>query len=146
MYFAAQAAQRLPTDPNQAFCYRMLNRVSRSFAIVIQQLPEELKDAVCVFYLVLRALDTIEDDMALPNQKKVPELRSFYEHIHDPTFVYPCGYGPYVQLMDEYPKVTAVFLSLKPAYKKVITDITRRMGEGMAEFIEKEVVTVEGER
>lgn len=51
------------------YCYEKLNKVSRSFALVIQQLaqPEqkstELRDAVCIFYLVLRALDTIEDDM-----------------------------------------------------------------------------------
>src|ERR1700677_2340349 len=45
------------------FCYAALNKVSRSFAIVIQQLPEKLKDPVCVFYLVLRGLDSVEDDM-----------------------------------------------------------------------------------
>ena len=45
------------------FCYSMLNKVSRSFAMVISQLPLDLKHSVCVFYLVLRALDTIEDDM-----------------------------------------------------------------------------------
>lgn len=28
--------------------------------MVIQQLPDGLRDAVCVFYLVLRALDTVE--------------------------------------------------------------------------------------
>ena len=73
----------------------MLNNVSRSFAIVIQQLGPELRDAarsrrrpratarahapstsvswappplslqVCIFYLVLRALDTVEDDMSI---------------------------------------------------------------------------------
>ncbi len=32
---------------------------SRSFAVVIQQLPEQLKDAVCIFYLVLRGLDSV---------------------------------------------------------------------------------------
>ena len=60
----ADEAKKLPKDENLAFCYDVLNKVSRSFAIVIQQLDEELRDAVCVFYLVLRALDTIEDDMA----------------------------------------------------------------------------------
>jgi hypothetical protein len=54
-----------------------------SFAIVIQQLPEQLRDAVCVFYLVLRALDTVEDDMAIPQNVKVPVLRSFHEKISD---------------------------------------------------------------
>lgn len=45
--------------------------------------------------------------------------------------------------MDEYPKVTSVFLGLKTPYQKVIADITKRMGAGMAEFIEREVVSLE---
>jgi farnesyl-diphosphate farnesyltransferase len=32
------------------FCYAALNKVSRSFAIVIQQLPDEIKDAVRVVF------------------------------------------------------------------------------------------------
>jgi farnesyl-diphosphate farnesyltransferase len=78
-------AKKLPKDKALAFCYGpcssrdertglltpavakdVLNRVSRSFAIVIQQLGPELRDAVCVFYLVLRGLDTVEDDMSIP--------------------------------------------------------------------------------
>jgi len=50
---------------------------------VIQQLPAELRDAVCVFYLVLRALDTVEDDMALPAATKLPLLHAFHERIYD---------------------------------------------------------------
>jgi farnesyl-diphosphate farnesyltransferase len=38
-------------------------QVSRSFAAVIRQLPRGLCVETVVFYLVLRALDTIEDDM-----------------------------------------------------------------------------------
>lgn len=41
-----ERAKRLPQDPDLAFCYDMLNRVSRSFAVVIQQLGPELRDAV----------------------------------------------------------------------------------------------------
>ncbi len=37
----------------------MLVKTSRSFALVIQELGDELRVAVCIFYLVLRALDTI---------------------------------------------------------------------------------------
>ncbi len=54
-----------------------------SFAVVIQRLPVELRDAVCVFYLVLRALDTVEDDMAIDVAVKVPLLRIFHEKIYD---------------------------------------------------------------
>ena len=83
VYVAAKRAQVLPKQPGLNFCYDMLNRVSRSFAVVIQQLPEALRDAVCVFYLVLRALDTVEDDMALPDAVKVPLLRCFHEKSYD---------------------------------------------------------------
>ncbi len=54
-----------------------------SFAIVIQQLPPQLRDAVCVFYLVLRALDTVEDDMAVAQEIKIPLLRAFHEKCYD---------------------------------------------------------------
>lgn len=103
-------AKRLPNDKALAFCYGLLlpghlrassshnscswadvlNRVSRSFAIVIQQLGPELRDAVrafvsgrppashmlqvCVFYLVLRGLDTVEDDMSIPDVRSASRL------------------------------------------------------------------------
>lgn len=53
-----------------------------SFAVVIQQLPVELRDSVCIFYLVLRALDTVEDDMSLPVPLKLEVLNSFHEKIY----------------------------------------------------------------
>lgn len=56
---------------------------SCSFAVVIQQLPNPLRDAICVFYLVLRALDTVEDDMAIENDVKIPALLSFHERIYE---------------------------------------------------------------
>ena len=58
-------------------------RFTYSFAIVTQQLPNALRDPVCVFYLVLRALDTVEDDMAIPAPDKLPVLISFHEKIYD---------------------------------------------------------------
>ena len=105
---AAKRAERPPADPDLAFCYGILPEVSRrycscqlthhdravqekawltmcwcSFAIVIQQLPRELQDAVCIFYLALRALDTIEDDMSIPAEDKIPRLHSFYKDSQD---------------------------------------------------------------
>ncbi len=50
--------------------------------MVIQQLPNPLRDAICVFYLVLRGLDTVEDDMAIPQDVKVPQLLSFHKSIY----------------------------------------------------------------
>ncbi len=72
-----------PSLSSWEFCYAALNKVSRSFAVVIQQLPDEVKDAICIFYLVLRGLDTVEDDMAIPNAKKLPMLKVFHTHLTD---------------------------------------------------------------
>ena len=75
-----------------AMCYFFLNKTSRSFARVIQSLHEELRHTVAIFYrklyfdpfnsyvyvVVLRGLDTIEDDMTIPAEEKVKLLRSFH--------------------------------------------------------------------
>mmetsp|Transcript_20164 Transcript_20164/g.36231 ORF Transcript_20164/g.36231 Transcript_20164/m.36231 type:complete len:519 (-) Transcript_20164:72-1628(-) len=142
MYKVAKAAEKLPSDPDRAFCFDILNNVSRSFSIVIQQLPQPLKDAICIFYLVLRGLDTVEDDMAYPKDKKVPDLLSFHKKIYDRNFNLNCGYNHYKRLMKNFQRVVNVFLSLDPAFQNVIADITKRMGEGMAEFLEKDVISV----
>jgi farnesyl-diphosphate farnesyltransferase len=50
--------------------------------VVIQQLPNPLRDAICIFYLALRGLDTVEDDMAIPDAVKLPALLSFHEKLY----------------------------------------------------------------
>ena len=54
-------ASLLDNSEDAQFCDFMLQKTSRSFAAVIQQLPAEARPGVCVFYLVLRALDSVSD-------------------------------------------------------------------------------------
>ena len=132
------------TLDDRAFCYAALGKVSRSFSVVIQQLPESLKDAVCIFYLVLRALDTVEDDMTIPRDEKVPMLLKFHELTQDPTFSLN-GIGDnkdYQALLEYYPKVYRTFEGLSTGARETIVEITRRMGEGMAVFMDKDVKTI----
>lgn len=39
---------------------------------------------VVLFYLILRGLDTVEDDMTLPIEKKDKMLREFYIYLDSP--------------------------------------------------------------
>jgi len=130
---------------DEAFCYAALSKVSRSFAIVIQQLPENLKDAVSVFYLVLRALDTIEDDMKFPKEEKLELLKNFHKKSYDENFTLKNtgDQEDYRVLLEHYDKVIRFFKSLDAGYRDVIVDITEKMGNGMAHFIEKEVESVD---
>jgi farnesyl-diphosphate farnesyltransferase len=128
------------------FSYQKLPEVSRSFAAVIAELPEELRRPIANFCLVLRGLDTVEDDMSIPLEKKMPELRNFYKHLYEKGWKVS-GYGDNKDerdLLERFHFVIDVFLNLKPAYQKVIADVTRRMGEGMAKYAgEKTVVTLD---
>lgn len=48
---------------------------------------------MCLFYLVLRGLDTVEDDMSLSNDVKLPLLRSFHEKLYEKGWNFN-GSGP----------------------------------------------------
>ncbi|CAI7897257.1 unnamed protein product [Closterium sp. NIES-53] len=111
---------------------------------VLSWLPgvQDMQTKVCIFYLVLRALDTVEDDMAVPIDEKVPILIAFHQHICDPDWKFVCGTKDYKDLMQRLHHVRHALEKLEPRYKAVILDITRRMGAGMASFITTEVETV----
>lgn len=77
-------------------CWEFLDLTSRSFSAVIKELEGELCRVVCLFYLVLRGLDTIEDDMTLDIEKKAQLLESFHEKLSTPgwTFTECASYEP----------------------------------------------------
>jgi farnesyl-diphosphate farnesyltransferase len=117
-------------------CWRFLALTSRSFAAVVQQLHPELLMPVCVFYLILRALDTIEDDMTIDITTKEPMLREFATHIDDDTWTFN-GSGPNEkdrELLVQFDCVSREYNKLKVEYKEIIADITIQMANGMADF------------
>jgi len=130
-------------EADLAFCDDILCKVSRSFAAVIRQLPEQMLVDVLIFYLVLRALDTVEDDMTYfpSNEEKVKVLLSFHKTaLGDPEWtMMGCGEGDERQLLEEFPKCHSVYASLSEASRRVIADITLRMATGMAEFVDKDL-------
>lgn len=117
-------------------CFRLLKLTSRSFAAVIQELHPELLVPVCLFYLILRGLDTIEDDMTIPIEKKEPLLREFDRVIDDEKWNFD-GNGPNEkdrELLVKFDVVGREFSNVKEEYKVIIRDITKRMGNGMADY------------
>ncbi|KAI1897228.1 hypothetical protein AGOR_G00081110 [Albula goreensis] len=120
-------------------CYIYLNQTSRSFAAVIQALDGELRHAVCIFYLVLRALDTVEDDMSIPLEKKVPLLHNFHSFLYDAEWSFSESQEKDRQVLEDFPTISVEFRNLGQEYREVISDICHRMGVGMAEYLEKKV-------
>ncbi|XP_031382697.1 squalene synthase 2-like isoform X2 [Punica granatum] len=135
--------KQLPPQPHWAFCYSMLLQATRNLGFSILQLPLQLRKPMMIFYLVLRALDTIEDDMSLSSEVKIPILIAFHEHIYDHDWQFSCGSPKYKVLMDNFYNVRTAFLELETSHREVIKDVTKRMGAGMAKFISKEVETMD---
>ncbi|KAK8706646.1 hypothetical protein V6N13_050201 [Hibiscus sabdariffa] len=114
---ARHAEKQIPSELHWGFCFSMLHKVSRSFALVIQQLDTQLRNAV--------------------------SKSSFFSPIKSFEFYMTCGTKEYKVLMDKFHLVSAAFLELEKGYQEAIEDITLRMGAGMAKFICKEVETVD---
>ncbi len=88
--------------PSMKSCWDFLDQTSRSFSSVIKELDGDpcssgtsFRDFVLnftefwlnrfvYFYLVLRGLDTVEDDMSILHSVKQPLLRSFHKKILTP--------------------------------------------------------------
>jgi farnesyl-diphosphate farnesyltransferase len=131
-------------DPDDlAFCDEILVKVSRSFAAVIRQLPSTMLVDILIFYLVLRALDTIEDDTtSFPSQEvKIKHLLNFHKTaLADPTWTMDgVGEADEKLLLQKFDKCHRVFAKLSDKSRRVIIDITQRMATGMAEFVGKDL-------
>ena len=125
-------------EENWNFCFDSLKNVSRSFNIVIKQLDEETMKVVCIFYLVLRGLDTIEDDMSIPIEDKKQMLLNFHNDIENNDYSMECGDKPeYRNLMKNFYKVNRTYKQLHSKYRDVIKNITHEMAKGMVEFLDK---------
>ena len=71
------------TDATEmVFQERMLIGVSRTFALTIPQLPEDLRRAVGNAYLLCRVADTIEDDAGLTAEQKTRHLQTFIDIVN----------------------------------------------------------------
>lgn len=117
-------------------CFGFLEKTSRSFSTVILELHPELLVPIALFYLILRGLDTIEDDMTVPLGDKEPLLRNFYKNTEVEGWSFN-GNGPDEKdrdLLVKFGYVVEEFRKIKPAYREIIKDITRKMGNGMADY------------
>ncbi|KAJ8077226.1 bifunctional farnesyl-diphosphate farnesyltransferase/squalene synthase [Marasmius tenuissimus] len=124
-------------------CWDFLDLTSRSFSAVIKELDGDLARVVCLFYLVLRGLDTIEDDMTISDEKKQPLLRQFHKLTVTPGWTFTeCGPNEKDrQLLVEYDNVVKELNLLPDGYRDVILSITNKMAMGMADYAHKAATT-----
>ena len=161
-YIKSRKNNLICRNSDTKYCNYILSKVSRSFSSVIQELPEELSLSVCIFYLVLRALDTIEDEMDLhkfkfenlkwnensdPLQNKFKILRKFFtvlEEEYNPILIHAIetsniGENYENELLKNIRVIIKVYNTLTVSNKKIIINICKQMGMGMSEYIKKDL-------
>lgn len=139
----AAASMTAHLDPDWQYAYSALCQVSRSFALVIMELQPVLRHPICVFYLILRALDTVEDDTSANSEVRHKLCTDFWTLLHPSADAEEqqswssseFGDGAEKELLQSFPLVLKCFQSLDPHFQQIIIDITKRMGAGMAQHI-----------
>ncbi len=132
----------LKTDDYQ-FCESILKKISRSFTLVIQTLPDDLRVSTCILYLILRALDTIEDDMKTFKDNKalkVKLLKGFASKLKKQSYqLQNIGEDDEKLLLEQFDKVLRVYHTLSTEDQSIIHDVCQEMANGMIYFLEKDM-------
>lgn len=120
-----------------AFIQRHLAGVSRTYAILIPLLPEPLAEPIGLAYLLMRIVDTFEDDPSLPATEREALLRELDQVLaeHKPPsdrLCLPRGeLAAERELMTEADRVLAGIRALEPAYAESAIHCARQMIAGV---------------
>jgi len=128
----------------------LLQGVSRTFALTIPQLPEGLARAVSNAYLLCRIVDTIEDEVSLDSAQKRQFCSQFIEVVagRTPAEALAEDLAPRLsettlpaehELIRLIPRVIAITHGLEPAQREALSLCVEIMGQGMAEFQDREL-------
>jgi farnesyl-diphosphate farnesyltransferase len=121
----------------------VLKHTSRTFYPSIMQLPSPIREAVMSAYLLLRAIDEIEDHPELDKLTKIRLLSSISCEIkQQPDFTSHCFTAIFRSHRDQLPEVTSridEWLALSPqAVAPIIHRTTSIMAQRMAYWVNKE--------
>lgn len=129
---------------------RLLDGVSRTFALTIPQLPQALAGPVSNAYLLCRIVDTIEDEATLSAAQKRKFCRQFTRVVagEEDAGALAAELGPLLseqtlpaerELIRLIPRVVAIAHGFEPAQRDALSLCVAIMGKGMAEFQERDL-------
>jgi farnesyl-diphosphate farnesyltransferase len=138
-----------PSEDN-AFQSRLLEGVSRTFALTIPQLPPRLYTAVANAYLLCRIVDTIEDEVALDSAQKRAFCQEFIAVVQGKSDAdtFTARLAPLLseqtlsaehELIRDVPRVIGITHGLDDEQIQALAGCVAVMGEGMAEFQDKDL-------
>jgi len=120
--------------------YEMLRRVSRTFALSIEQLPHILRDSITASYLLLRISDCLEDHGSMLPERKAELLRLWAQVLGETTPVERLtrniadldSSDPEVYVAQHAGQIIEQLHKLPPEIQKAIIKHVNRTSMGMA--------------
>jgi len=126
---------------------QLLEKTSRTFALSIPPLPEQLRKEVTIAYLLFRIADTFEDAAAWPIARRTAAIDDFIALLRDggdATAIAkkwvaerPATHAGYLQLLAAVPAVLDEFRALPADAIDVIREHVIRSAEGMSGWVER---------
>jgi len=136
---------RLQLEQAWDWCEAMLPRVSRTFALCIRFLPDDVRRPVLLSYLLCRVADTIEDAPGLAPGVKQALLEAFAAALVAPgadlrplATAFAGRQDADAELARSASRVLDQFLREAPAIQAAVTPWVQEMCAGMAEFAARE--------
>ena len=132
-------------ESNWKFSSRILQDVSRTFALNINKLEGDTHRAVLIGYLLFRIADCFEDSFFQDEKQKIENLQLFIEIFQKPSKEEALSH--YEKIKDIWPeesperellmngeKVFEVYFDFSPEYREIIARHIIETTEGMVEF------------
>lgn len=117
--------------------YDLLRETSRSFFRVITSCGDPVyRDCLCTLYLLLRALDTLEDDPLYPVPVRVVHTREFVERFVYSAEVFDTSIEKCVRLMQNSSWLSREVSGMPASRREIVLDTTRAMSLFMSESLE----------
>jgi farnesyl-diphosphate farnesyltransferase len=122
--------------------HEMLRKVSRTFALSIEQLPYILRESIAISYLLLRVSDCLEDHESMPPDRKADLLRLWAEVLSGEVSVERLttnisdldGSDPEVYVAQQAKTIIEHLHNLPPEIQQAIIERVNRTSLGMARW------------
>jgi farnesyl-diphosphate farnesyltransferase len=137
------------TNADLEWCYDVVPKVSRTFALTIDRLDEPMSARICLGYLLCRIADTIEDDGEMAPAVQARLLRQYRAALDPETETtitefresvsphLPEDPDPDWEVVAEAPRIVTTFEALPEETQSAIRPPILDMVDGMAMFVER---------
>ena len=129
-----------PRKIDSKWLKHQLQTSARTFAIVIRMLPHPLREWIGVCYLIIRAMDDVEDGTGYSTQHRAACLRGIVTALQQPetasSVVQLCSRSgqPDGTTYQQLPILVTLFHQFAPAVQEITLHHCRRIADGMAHW------------